>query len=786
MQIMPSPYYEPETSQSSYTSVDYSQEPSQATFSDDLDSALSDNSGDTDSYDKVWREAKDDYSDDMDEESSDKPYRTNVEAYSMFVPQPVRFVPAELESLSKALAADGVGMEALNAIKKMAGKVGGASLNELLGAVKQSMQGTNAELGDKDVALLQGLSNRLSPKDPDKLYNALRYSGDMTGLKELNNALTKMKSSLSKEEIGVIGKALNLSEDSIAGLTKKLSGLEGKPLTTKDINNLFGDAKAEIQTKMDASDKVQNSLEKHLKPIVNEAEKREELARQAQMRESKSVLQSRIMIEDTVVTRVLGDDLNRNDIQDNKKSEKSSSENKSISGNDRFTSLDGKKAVNITGSSQNILSDLDKKIVTKDKADPSSTTAEKDIKSTKIGENLLAPTVAPTDNKDTNALTAKKVEENAILLSNMGRDIVSSKNAENLAMTKNAAKTTAEKIAAQKEEENAALLSNKEKSAVSSKIAVNVENSVNTKNIVNADNTNSTNNVASAENSAVAVAEMLSGKTRTQDELKNPLENPLFARNVDNTKVNDKIFNENIENSKFLEKKEEASAIQNIKENFSDSGSKDNLKGDDRGKKGSDSTRYDYTFASSASSSTSTPTPTVPVSGAERLFTGGNASRHMNDIRDQVQNSILNMAKDGVQRIEVSLNPVELGQLTIALSIKNGEINATIQTEKPESASMINIQMDAIRAELENQGFKIEKLEVEVGVSNDNRQEWQGMDQHNSNRESADNAQYLERLRTISKLGSSESGTLAHNMQDTSSMRSHTANNAMTGLHIIA
>ena len=794
MQIMPSTYIEQEAPQSSSNNMDYSQDPSQAQFSQDLDSALSDDSEYTDDQGTVWKESQD-YNIDMEETLSNSPYNEATDVYSLFVPQPVRFVPSELEQLGKSLLADGVDAELVNKIQQMAGKVGGPSLDELLGMVKQSMHVGNASLTEKEVAVLQGLSNRISSQNPDKLYNALRYGSGMAGLKELNSALTGAGASLSKEELGVIGKALNLNEDSIAGLKDKLTGLEGKALTTKDINNLFGDVKAEIQSKSDAYDKMQTSLEKHLKPIVQSAEKREELSRQAQSRESKSVLQSRILIEDTVVTRVMGDDLNRSDIQEDKKSEKSRDETKSVNGNNRFTNEDGKKTANAAGSQQNVLSELNKKIVTKENIAPKeNVVAEKNTGSVNAEKNMFA---SNSFIENANAIAAAKTRNEAALLNSMGRGIVSPKNVadtKNVVNTKDiiGKNTQSEKITSAKTGKDTATLKNDavntELAALEAKEAATLNNA--------GKNTAVSENVASSENAEYskkaennAVAEMLSEKTRTQQQLQNPLENPLFARGLDEAKKNDNIFDEKTVNSQFLEKKEQDNTLKNVKENFSDSGNREGLKGDDRSKKGTESSRYDYTFSNTSHAHAAASTSSVPTASAaasESIFSGGNASRHMSDIRDQVQNSMVSMAKNGVQRIEISLNPVELGQLNIALSIKNGEINATIQTEKPESASMINMQVDAIRAELENQGFKIEKIEVELGLSQDHRQEWQGMDQHNSKRETTDNAQYFERLRTISKLGGPNNGTLAHNMQDTGSMTSRSANNAMTGLHIIA
>ncbi len=162
--------------------------------------------------------------------------------------------------------------------------------------------------------------------------------------------------------------------------------------------------------------------------------------------------------------------------------------------------------------------------------------------------------------------------------------------------------------------------------------------------------------------------------------------------------------------------------------------------------------------------------------------TATNSAQHLQDTQVQVQNSILSMAKNGTKVLEVSLNPVELGQLQLTLTSQHGEVNVAVRAEKAESASLINRQLDAIKAELENQGFKIENISVEVGLSKDSRQEWQGMDSHNHNRDFNENMQYFDRLRQLNRIGSSDEATLARNMQSIS----HTADNAPSGLYVVA
>ncbi len=83
-------------------------------------------------------------------------------------------------------------------------------------------------------------------------------------------------------------------------------------------------------------------------------------------------------------------------------------------------------------------------------------------------------------------------------------------------------------------------------------------------------------------------------------------------------------------------------------------------------------------------------------------------------ILSQVQNAITTAAKGNIQKLEVQLNPVELGALNVVLTSKNGEVNALIQPERLETMHAINQQIDVIKRELEGQGIKFENIEVEL------------------------------------------------------------------------
>ncbi len=88
----------------------------------------------------------------------------------------------------------------------------------------------------------------------------------------------------------------------------------------------------------------------------------------------------------------------------------------------------------------------------------------------------------------------------------------------------------------------------------------------------------------------------------------------------------------------------------------------------------------------------------------------------------QVEEAVTEAVKNKVSKLEVKLNPVELGVMNVVITSKNGELTALIQPEKVETMDMLNKQIDAMKAELEGQGIKFDSIEVELSSSEDSNQ----------------------------------------------------------------
>lgn len=149
----------------------------------------------------------------------------------------------------------------------------------------------------------------------------------------------------------------------------------------------------------------------------------------------------------------------------------------------------------------------------------------------------------------------------------------------------------------------------------------------------------------------------------------------------------------------------------------------------------------------------------------------------------QVEQGFLSALNNGGRKLELQLTPGDLGGVTLILtSGKGGEISALIRSEKPETTELMARHLDVIRVNLEQQGIRVDKLEVQnQSLNNQEQQQWQGMDQHNAMREEQERRGSLERLRRLGRLVDGE-GAPAQDMQNTP----HPAEISGNGLHLVA
>lgn len=153
------------------------------------------------------------------------------------------------------------------------------------------------------------------------------------------------------------------------------------------------------------------------------------------------------------------------------------------------------------------------------------------------------------------------------------------------------------------------------------------------------------------------------------------------------------------------------------------------------------------------------------------------AKNYRQEIFSQVEQGLLQNAQNGSQRLTLQLNPAELGQVTVVLSMHQGEMKATIRAENQDSAVVLREQMAELKASLEEQGIKVKELDVQTGLNEQSLAgKWDGPQEHNMLRDANERSRIL-RLTRIRHEAASESNV---------AMESAARNTDNSGLHIVA
>ena len=146
----------------------------------------------------------------------------------------------------------------------------------------------------------------------------------------------------------------------------------------------------------------------------------------------------------------------------------------------------------------------------------------------------------------------------------------------------------------------------------------------------------------------------------------------------------------------------------------------------------------------------------------------------------QVDQAFIKTLNSGAKQLTLQLTPENLGKLSIVLQVNGKEIGATIRAENADAAKIITENLDIIKTSLENQGLKVEKLDVQTGLANDqNQQEWFGQEEHNMSR---DREAMIAMRNHMKNMRGSDGVPVAQDLQQ---LREQ-ANNAAHGLHVIA
>ncbi|WP_419785709.1 flagellar hook-length control protein FliK [Pseudodesulfovibrio sp.] len=102
----------------------------------------------------------------------------------------------------------------------------------------------------------------------------------------------------------------------------------------------------------------------------------------------------------------------------------------------------------------------------------------------------------------------------------------------------------------------------------------------------------------------------------------------------------------------------------------------------------------------------------------------------------QVQNAVIKTMSNGAKQLTLQLAPENLGKLSVSLQVNGKEVSAVIKAESHEAAKLIHQNVDVIKQALQDQGLKVDKMDVQTGLTGDyNENNWFGQNEHNMARD---------------------------------------------------
>jgi flagellar hook-length control protein FliK len=92
---------------------------------------------------------------------------------------------------------------------------------------------------------------------------------------------------------------------------------------------------------------------------------------------------------------------------------------------------------------------------------------------------------------------------------------------------------------------------------------------------------------------------------------------------------------------------------------------------------------------------------------------------------DVVEKAVVS-AKGAPTEIRVTLQPENLGALNMRIGVESGQLQVHITTDNTTTRDMLNHQVHLLRADLENKGLVIDKIQVEVSDARADSNAWGG------------------------------------------------------------
>ncbi|MEM9043651.1 MAG: flagellar hook-length control protein FliK, partial [Pseudomonadota bacterium] len=103
--------------------------------------------------------------------------------------------------------------------------------------------------------------------------------------------------------------------------------------------------------------------------------------------------------------------------------------------------------------------------------------------------------------------------------------------------------------------------------------------------------------------------------------------------------------------------------------------------------------------------------------GREAAITEASPARPERALSQSISNQIAQVVRgNGSGRFEISLDPPELGRVTVTLTTTGDSVSASIASERPEIGDMLRRHNEMLHRELSNAGFK--NVSLDFGFKN--------------------------------------------------------------------
>ncbi|MCA1743103.1 MAG: flagellar hook-length control protein FliK, partial [Desulfonatronovibrio sp.] len=127
-------------------------------------------------------------------------------------------------------------------------------------------------------------------------------------------------------------------------------------------------------------------------------------------------------------------------------------------------------------------------------------------------------------------------------------------------------------------------------------------------------------------------------------------------------------------------------------------------------------------------------------------------------VLDQVQNGMFKRLSEGRTQITLQLDPPSLGKIGVILQMHDKEVRATIRPSSPEVAQIVSDNMAKLKASLEQQGLRVNKIEVQTQMQENHSQTWHGQEEHNKARDRMREAIRIAKLKGLDGPGDPGTG----------------------------